>query len=146
MNGWIKKFADGTQEIGSDYDIRNKKASWRRGRLGDLVSVELHHNGTVIILDGIGEYWQSDDLEAHVLVNHDPNVVTRRIQKKIMDLDFWMKHISADNKHLYQFRTVPHGNGFAHKRRIFDKVGKWFTVELDVATNNVRFYFSEDKI
>ena len=71
-------------------DVRNKKASWTKGRLDHITSLELHHDGHVIILEGVGEFWQSDDLEATVGVNHDYRLVTRRIQKKIEYRDSWL--------------------------------------------------------
>ena len=36
MNGWIKKFADGTEEVGTEQDIGRKLAHWSRCQLDNL--------------------------------------------------------------------------------------------------------------
>lgn len=146
MNGWIKRFADGQVEKGSDYDVQNKKASWSRGRLSHIVSTELHHNGHVIIIDGTGEFWQSDDLEAFVGINHDYRLVTRRIQKKIEVADNWLLIDSVGKYKHFRLVSASMDMAVEYRRRLDGLVGKWFTAEIDVATGRTTFDFKEERI
>ena len=41
MSAWIKVFNDGTREVGTDESIRQNKASWSRGKLNDIKSVQI---------------------------------------------------------------------------------------------------------
>jgi len=41
MGAWVKFFKDRTTERGSDLDIEEKKASWSKGRLDDIISVQI---------------------------------------------------------------------------------------------------------
>lgn len=147
MNGWIKLFADGTDEIGSDEYISKKLASWSKGRLEDMTGVELHHNGTVVILEGTGSFWQSDDLIARMSQNGRSQLITRRIQKQIQDDDMWLLTDHCPNFYRYSvasYRNIQHP--FSGKMRILAQRGKWLTLELDVVTNNVIFSFQDRRI
>lgn len=64
--GWIKYFADGEIEIGSDILIDQGKASWRNGRLNDITSVEIIENEKTYSLTSIyaSKWWQGDDYYA----------------------------------------------------------------------------------
>ena len=146
MNGWVKKFTDGNTEVGSDYDVKNKKASWSRGRLSHITSVELHHNDSLIIIEGTGEFWQSDDLEARMMVNHSYNLVTRRIQKRIETTDNWLLIDSIGRYRHYRFLSHIIGVTGGYRRRLDGLSGKWFTVEMDVAASTITFDFKEGRI
>jgi len=65
-NGWIKKFEDGTSELGYDHLIEEKKASWTRGRQDGIMSVEMSHGDlyTCIDSDIPAEYYQYDEYES----------------------------------------------------------------------------------
>ena len=148
MNGWIKYFADGSMEVGRDEDIVSRHASWTRGRLENMFAVELHHEGHTIVIEGTGQFWQSDDLEAHVGFNHEYNIVTRRIQKKIEGTDHWLLSDVYDKYQRYKICSYESigDNGFSHRRQLDNLQGKWFTVELDLKTGHVIFDFKENRI
>ncbi len=147
MNGWIKKFADGTEEVGTDQDIGRKLASWSRGRLDNLTSVELRHNGSLVILEGSGEFWQSDDYEA-VVYHNTSTLVTRRIQKKLHDADHIVMLNCLNGVHIYKIACT-NDPGFAQSNRRTihpEHNGMWFTLELDVLKKQIIFDFKGERI
>jgi len=148
MNGWIKLFADGTKEIGSDELVQKGLASWSKGRLVNMVGVELHHDDRIVILEGTGKFWQSDDYMARMSQNGTSDLVTRRIQKLIYDDDAWMliDHVNQFSRYKIVNR-ITHGiNGFISKRKILSQMGKWLTIEMDVKTGRTIFRFSDRRI
>jgi len=85
-DGWIKHFADGSRELGYDHLVGDKQASWSRGRLEGMTAVEVHHNGTTVMIEGTGEFWQWDTLEADLL-SSNTKIIGRTISKKIHEKD-----------------------------------------------------------
>lgn len=147
QNGWVKKFADGSLEVGSDNDVRLKKASWTRGRLENMTGVELSYNGYLIILEGTGDFWQSDDMEAIFMGGVGSKVVKRRIQKKINEWDRYL-FISQTNSHAYfSVESSPRHEEFGVTKKLDNAYrNAWLTIELDTGTRNVIYNFSEHKI
>jgi hypothetical protein len=144
MNGWIKKFADNTQEIGEDNFVRIKLASWTQGRLSNIIGVELCHNDQRIFFDGIGSFWQSDDYEIDFLES-TPKIKTRRLQKKITNYDRFITYEHIDNT--YWFKLLPVPNGHINVIQIPNHAQeKWFTVELNIETQKVSWRYEENKI
>jgi hypothetical protein len=86
--GWVKHFADGTAEVGSDEAISAGKASWTRGRQNGIVAVSLSDGPVVVYLttdgDDPGKFWQSDDYEV-TFGKTSPVLIKRRIQLKVGD-------------------------------------------------------------
>lgn len=149
MNGWIKRFTDGTYEAGIDKDVEQKRASWSRGRLTEMTSVELYHDKHLLIIEGTGEFWQSDDYEIDLLES-TPKLVKRRIQKKIKETDrFLMMSDKMPGYHYFSVQsssmirptgtscTVPIKEG---------TTGQWLTVEVDLLKSKVIFNFKESRI
>jgi hypothetical protein len=144
MNGWIKKFGDGTKEVGTDELVRAKRASWSRGRLSGMIGVELHHGASHVFLDGTGKFWQSDDYEV-LLLEPTPTLKTRRLQKKIepMDRFFCWDHVNG----LHTFVIAHTAEGCWHHTHIERRhIDHWFTIELDVTTGQVTFSYQEQRI
>jgi hypothetical protein len=152
MKGWIKHFADGTLETGTDRDTRLGRASWTRGRLRDITRVEAWQDRNSIAVAGTGSFWQSDDCEA-ILYGNDSRIVARRIQKRIEPTDIVM-FIDADELHLQVTIlsqlplevNVPPGVN----RRIVplapDVQNKWLTVEMNVRDGETKIGFMETQI
>ena len=144
MNGWIKMFVDGTKEYGADTD---KSASWSRGKLSNMVGASAYLNNQAVTLWGNGDFWQSDDFEISLLSAAPTEMVTRRLQKKINSSDLFVE-IKRDSFKVWNISMepnygLPSGIVIPLVERMRDK---WFTVEIDVATKEVRHYFAEDRI
>jgi hypothetical protein len=89
MNSWVKKFSDGTKEIGSDNAVEARKASWRHGRLDGLVAVDLCMDNRLVTLKASeGEWWQADDYIAHLSPGTSKGeLVARRAMYKLSEQD-----------------------------------------------------------
>lgn len=148
MNGWIKRFADNSLETGSDDDVMRRISSWRRGRLDGIVGVELHHDNTNLYIDGTGEFWQSDDYEV-LMLKSEPELVKRRIQKKIHDNDIYMHVSSMAGIKVVSFLDWSkrlEGGTDEIKKITEDLIGKWFTLEYHLKTKGVMMSFRENRI
>ena len=136
MNGWVKLFVGGNREVGLDIAVSNKTASWRHGRLENMIGAELQHStGRIGIYSDIpGEYWQSDDY-ALVMGDSAPQVISRRLQKRLHDNDLIFMTVvdTAASLSLYTYRVLPIS---AHHGaiRLFSPTdrGKWLTVQLSI--------------
>lgn len=138
MYGWIKLFADGTKEIGTDTDVRAKKATWQGGRLHDMIGVEMYHGTKYLAILVPGTFWQSEDYEVSFL-DSTPQLIVRRIQKQIEPRDtFFITHnkdkiiLGPENG-----RPIPVDE---------NDVGKWITLELDVSSKIVTCSVKETMI
>lgn len=149
MKGWIKYFADGTSEKGTDRAVRLHEASWRNGRQGHIIRVEAWHDRFLIAINGVGCFWQSDDCEVPLYANHS-RVVCRRIQKQIDSNDKFMTLVSNPFK-----LEACIGNSITnHVSATSDRVrhipiedsmvGKWVTLEIDVCNGEMRVCFTEE--
>lgn len=149
MNGWIKKFADGQTEVGTDRDVRRKRASWSRGRLSGMVGVSLQHEGTTVIIEGTGDFWQSDDLEVNFF-EPTPSYITRRLQKKLTEDDRWLLITSAPGGKYYKYEVLSLPPVELVGRQMFPVkqgvAGKWLTLEIDARTKSVIFDYKDDRI
>lgn len=85
MSYWIKLFADGTQEKGTDTLIARREASWSRGRLSSMIGVALAYAKKIVRIEGSGPYWQKDIITSSY--NLPPRRIARQIGKKIHDED-----------------------------------------------------------
>lgn len=145
MNGWVKLFADGTREIGNDIDVKNKKASWRGGRLNNMSGAYVEHNGFCMGILVPGEFWQSEDYEVDFFESV-PRLITRRIQKKIRLGDrFYITN------NIGQFFLVPEYHLPACHSEIElqindNDIGKWITLEMNIPTMKMQYTIEETKI
>lgn len=149
MKGWVKHFADGTSERGTDRAIRLKQASWRNGRHTGIVRVESWHDRFVIAIDGTGEFWQSDDCEVPLYSNHS-RIICRRIQKQVEPQDRLMMILSDSFKLVATVGAQYPMYTMGDQPRVVpidpDMVGKWLTLEMDVRSGSMRMSFAERRI
>lgn len=144
----MKSFADGKVEVGTDEDVSLKKASWSKGRLTGISSVEIHYNEARLIIEGTGEYWQSDDYEVD-FGRKTPTIITRRIQKKINTYDAFMCIYSVDKSMYIKVASFASdmGNTRNHIARIPDKnIGKWLTLEYNLKKDQIIYSYQENRI
>jgi hypothetical protein len=143
MNGWTKYFTDGTKEEGSDEDVRDRKASWSKGRLQDICCLETWHQDVGLSIKGTGSFWQSDDWEV-IFLQSTPSIILRRIEKQIHETDKCIiieksnspLRVSVEFKDSFEAGGIP----------LEDKQGQWFVIELDLEQKAIRTYFTEEKI
>lgn len=136
MHGWVKHFADGTKEIGSDRAVRLKRASWSRGRLNDMVGAEIIHGSKRLAILTPGEFWQSDDYDVNIF-EPTPSLAIRRLQYKIQRGD------SLRAEWLEDSLVLRPGIGFFALEK---DIGRWMTLELNVRTGEINYSIQEQKI
>lgn len=137
MNGWVKYFADGSKEIGSDRDVKLKRASWSRGRLSGMTGAEIFHQNKKMAILAPGTFWQSDDYQVDVF-EPTPSIVTRRLQRQIQKDDHFFMVYQDDNT-LVVTPLVP--DRFVEGLLdVKDQAGQWLTVEYDVKNGSFKCY------
>lgn len=135
-SGWVKFFADGTREDGFDHLVDNRQASWSRGRLTGMVRTEVVHNGIVVLsINGLGNFWQSDDFEISMITNKSKRCI-RRIQFEIgshtgMIINSDLPGLHASVRYDRFAKPAP---GIQ---------GKWLTLEYNCLNNSATEYLSE---
>ncbi len=134
--GWVKHFADGTKEFGSDQAVRMKRASWSQGRLTGMIGAEVIHGNKRIAIFTPGEFWQSDDYDVRIFES-TPSLAIRRLQYKIQPED------SLRAEWLENSLVLRPGIGFY---ALPEKVGKWMTLELNIETGEIDFSIQENRI
>ena len=135
MNGWVKHFADGTTEVGTDYNVQTKKASWSRGRLTGMVGAEIIHGNKRLAIWMPGTFWQSDDYEVNFLES-TTKIVTRRLQWQFKKQDTFRVFEDQDS---IEIRIPFYTMGQSLK-------GKWLTVELDVQSGKLEHSIRENRV
>lgn len=136
MYGWIKHFADGTKEVGTDEDVGMKRASWSRGRLTSMVGAEVIHGNVRMAILSPGEFWQSDDYDVDVF-EPTPSLVVRRLQKKIERGD-GLRRVQDDNSIVLSLDDT-----YVPSEEI---IGKWLTLEYNLAKQQLRWKIKENRI
>lgn len=143
MNGWTKFFTDGSIEIGTDQDVKDKKSSWSKGRLTNMSGCQINHDDATISLVGNGEFWQSDDFEVNFLESI-PTCVTRRLQKKIDSTDKSIIVYKATNSKKLKVIFKDTLEPFAID--LSSKTGQWLIVELLLDKPGIKLFLKEEKI
>lgn len=124
---WKKFFTDGTSITGTDKDTEAGTVSWRRTRNTDLCGVEMAYKGKIVDIKGIGDYWQADSYSVDFMESY-PNLLARRVEKKINNTDLFITKESGLNRFTVTFSTVP--NPFSEM--IYPELlGKWFYISVD---------------
>jgi len=79
-DGWTKYFVDNTIEEGYDDLVSARKASWSKGRLTGIESVELRHSGICLDVNlGDGIWHQQDTMISNVVAGTiSPGIVVAR--------------------------------------------------------------------
>lgn len=145
--GWVKYFYDGTSYVATDKDIATRVSSWRNSRFEGLQRVDIFHDESPILsLSGIGEFWQSDTMEAPV-GGEGFHIVKRRVQKRITSRDIiatieTQGDALAVNVHYLLPASLIRTTIPLRARDI----GKWLTLEYDVVSGNKRHYLSDVRI
>lgn len=130
-NGWVKFFADGTVETGFDEDVAKRKASWRHGRLANMVGAMLRNNRFLLALDTLSpaEFWQSDDYEFDMISgNHE--LVRRRIS---CNLGSTKRTFTVTRKN--NLLALAEGQGLDTF-----VCSDWLVLELDTKKSTAQFY------
>jgi hypothetical protein len=153
-NGWVKHFNDGFSETGWDDDVRSHKASWRHGRLDDLVAVSLHHDSLIVTLSAFeGNWWQSDTMVSRF--NGHGNVgqtsfLVRRLEYQIREQDvgkFVFSIIKDNDTAIRVSRWLPIADNTEKETIRLGPlhVGKWLFVTLDAQSHKVTTSFHDQK-
>lgn len=124
---WVKIFDDGTTEVGTDSAIASKQASWSRGRLQDIVRVDLatRYNAATLQV-GQTEWHQFDRFIATVQEGQlQSQLVYRAIQAKILPEFLGRYLISHDN----MWTLVEHGGDLQITESL---IGQWITLVMPV--------------
>ena len=144
MGYWVKKFADGGSMTGTDRDVSLGIASWSKSDLDGMVGVELEHNGFILSISGAGEYWQSDTYEV-LFPDSRSALIKRRIEKKIDASDAWAR-ISKK----YRFVSLDVGGWVDSGMEVLalppEWQGRWLVLELDIRTQQAKYYIGSDRI
>lgn len=126
-DGWVKIFTDGTVEEGYDYLVNAGLASWSKGRLHGIKSVQLQHGHRLITIDGDGEFLQSDTLEA-TFPRNEGVIVKRTLYKKIHEDDRWMTISQVFGRVDCKFHKNFTMNAIPVPSQ---NVGRWFILDLE---------------
>jgi hypothetical protein len=136
MDLWIKFFKDGTQEQGTEKDIRAGFASWSRGCLDNITSVKLAHKVRTCTLAVKETEWHQFDRYVAIISggSQRPKLVCRAVQALI------------DKSHIGQYIIYTRSGSSYHasivsempsiKRAVFVKpvlehyVGSWLTIAM----------------
>lgn len=150
MGQWTKYFLDGSKYEASDIAVLRHDASWTKSRNEGIVKVELSHDKFFCSIQGLGNYWQSDDFisvaSQEVILS---KIVTRRIQRQVELTDSFLSLNESYEGIQAKFFRVPPDFSKNWKNYIpINKrmAGKWLTIEINIENGFVRHYFSEDKI
>lgn len=142
MYGWVKTFADGSKEIGTDRDVQRRKASWSRGRLTHMIGAEVHHGNKVLSIHGPGEYWQSDDYDIST-TSMRPVLAVRRLSYQLTCGD--VLYFGEGENHL----VVGIETARKAPNRLFtvdeEMAGKWLTLEYDVHRDEISWKIREER-
>lgn len=144
MGRWIKYFANGAREFGTDQDIEKRVASWSRGNLKDIISTELLHSGSLLRISGPGTYWQSDTYEA-ISTSYKSTLVARRIERQILPTDAFFRVIETNNSiSVYFNHNLDQSGKFIPVKPEWHC--KWLILEYNVRKQQVTYYLSDGRV
>lgn len=146
MGHWIKYYYDGQMYFGDDKAIQEKKASWTLSKNDGIIKVELVHQLYKISIQGTGEYWQSDTAEVEIGDYTQPKVIQRRIEKKIEPHEYYLYYKESPNQVEVCFPSCDKDLSGYKIQRLENVVGKWFILEIDLKTRQIRHYIRSEKI
>jgi len=129
MGTWTKVFKDGSTEVGTDAQITNQKASWSRGRLDNIKSVEIYEKNFGISCTIDNTSWHQFDRFISFFNQTGPqcNRVFRAIQAQIKQKHIG-KYIIINRIQFVYFITINDtGPGFMIANKHIDK---WLTFAI----------------
>ena len=144
MGYWLKSFTDRTEEKGTDRAIATGTASWSRGCLSNISSVELSHGEHSIKIIGEGSFWQSDTYES-VFRSNTSVLRERRIEKLIQSTDthFRVTRFSKTLDIYFNLQPVKLGKFFPILPHMY---GKWLIAELNLRTLVFRYFIRDGRL
>lgn len=144
-NGWIKFPLDGSTYLGQDSDVAKGLASWRNTPTL-LESALILHNGWVVKIHGVGEYWQSDVYETKFLEGKS-KLVKRRIERQIdHDNQAFIFKQSREKQHEFFFSMNPGEFDGQYVYQTLSQKGQWFIAELNLVKNKCNWIISDSKL
>lgn len=152
-NGWIKFFANGSRHQGLDRDIDSGLCSWSRSQLHSMIGAKLNHDGVSIEINGPGDYWQSDSLEAIMRLGQTtrPMFCSRRIQRKILDTDKFLVVRKPTRHHL--LLEISPSNPTKNLDNVEDvlvfkkeEIGQWLIAEVEADQLTTTWRVSQERI
>ena len=140
-NGWTKIFRNGTIEDGGDHLVQQGKASWSRGCLTDIKTVELEVNRWLFSISGTTGNWHQSDDFVSLITDPKPVRIKRRVQYSISDLDsqFWISikektiFISTDSTQVdlaHRGFVLSHSNLYIPLPRVIKTMPHILTLEV----------------
>jgi len=141
MGYWVKHFVDGTKYVGDD---NNPQTTWRNSRNEGICYVELVHLDFYLRIDGPGEYWQSDLMEAS-FPSGTPIVKVRSIQRLIGPGDLYVNREGNAKMIRAQVANSPMNYKTVNAIRP-DQIGKWLTLACVPATQLVVYTIRDNKL
>ena len=148
IGAWEKVFSDRSFEIGRDEDIENKRASWSKGRLDDMIACWLYgFMCRILIVLPNTEWHQFDRYEVPLAVgNHKGKRILRALQAEIKPEhkdSFIVRTVKGefDEKQEFRFSDEPSEDSACI---LIDEnnIGKWFTATIDF-NGTIRFCFTD---
>jgi len=140
MGRWTKCYSDGSQYVGTDKDVSQKRASWRKSRQDSIVCVDLEHDNIRLHMTGFGEYWQSD---SYVSTPYNQILTHRQIMRHITEGDLFYQIKRTENTcsvNIAQFFFDP-----GHELIPIEWIGKWIVLEYDVQKKHINHFIRDDK-
>ena len=144
MGAWLKLFKDGSSERGSDSDIAEGKASWSRGRLDGIKSVQLFDRTHCCALTMPNTQWHQYDRYMAMLGATGNNMSTKTA--RVVQAEIKPEHIgkaihitnSARTILVYLCENIPKGDILISQ----EHVGLWATVYI-LNTGKIGFVISQ---
>lgn len=143
MGNWIKEFIDGTKYVATDKEVAAGRVSWKNSRQDGIVAVSLEHCGKLLRIEGLGEYWQSDQMFFD-FSDRFPKCTARRIQRKVKPQDLFMGFLEGEDRLVVRFSTTPDGRGYVPVPQ--EWLNQWAVLEVSTVSLKTKYYFSVDKI
>ena len=128
MSYWIKQFADGSMEQGTDEDVMRGRASWTKGRLKDMSCAILHFCGTIIKVAG-SHIWQKDQFVSGI-GPYPPTRIARSLGVQITEREVGQcAYLEDAGSHVYTLAFAPMAKG-KHVRLTKDDINSWVVIKI----------------
>ena len=153
MGAWIKFFADGSKETGTDAAIQDGSASWSRGKLDDIKSVSISDGLNFCTMEVPDTEWhQFDRMMASIAYGvNRPRRVWRAVQALVkpehVGLSLYCKMNGAYASYVLIRESVADENRDDFVERITDaRVGKWLTAVVSAGKRPYMGFSKRGKI
>lgn len=132
--GWIKNFTDRSLEMGLDHLVDEGIASWRNGRLENIISVDIFENNCkyTLISKEPREWWQGDEYHSRFTLNQ---TVQSELQKRFIqfrlsneDIGKYIHLIELPRCYQIVLKDNPKGALYQLDKPSFE--GMWLTIDV----------------